>query len=174
MADALKAKEKEKHPLWDELHKIGIDPVKLLLETHAGTAMVVAALMDNYLQMGLRLKMPGLQNDNDLEGRLFKGTGPLRDAGPKIDLAKALGVITEQMYKDAHVVRKIRNEFAHASGAIHFHTDKVRGLATKLSTYFDAEQNEQSAYLKAVDSITKHVTEGIADEAEARRATKKD
>lgn len=48
-----------------------------------------------------------------LEARLFDGYGPLGSFSAKIDIAYALGIITEQIFNDLKTIKDIRNEFAH-------------------------------------------------------------
>lgn len=45
--------------------------------------------------------------------RLFEGNGPLATLSAKIDLARLLGLVTETIRSDLHIIRDIRNEFAH-------------------------------------------------------------
>lgn len=45
--------------------------------------------------------------------RLFKGTGPLANFAAKIDLCRLLGLVTDAIWADLHLMRSIRNEFAH-------------------------------------------------------------
>ncbi len=45
--------------------------------------------------------------------KLFGGNSPLGAFAPKIDLARFLGLISDDAHEDAHTIRKIRNDFAH-------------------------------------------------------------
>ena len=45
---------------------------------------------------------------------LFEGSGALSTSIAKIDMAYSLGLISENERRDLHLLRKIRNEFAHA------------------------------------------------------------
>jgi DNA-binding MltR family transcriptional regulator len=49
----------------------------------------------------------------DAPKELFKARGPLSDFAGKIDLAYSLGWIPESLRNDLHIVRRIRNDFAH-------------------------------------------------------------
>jgi len=45
--------------------------------------------------------------------RLFGANGPLSTFSAKINLARLLGMVTDAIWSDLHVIRDIRNEFAH-------------------------------------------------------------
>lgn len=45
--------------------------------------------------------------------RLLQRTGPLAAFSAKIDLARLLGMTSNEIWSDLHAIRKIRNEFAH-------------------------------------------------------------
>ena len=45
---------------------------------------------------------------------LFEGSGALANASSKIDMAFSLGFISKNEQRDLHLMRKIRNDFAHA------------------------------------------------------------
>ena len=50
----------------------------------------------------------------DSPHQLFDGTGALATFSAKIDIAYAFGLIGTQERADLHIIRKIRNDFAHA------------------------------------------------------------
>jgi hypothetical protein len=45
--------------------------------------------------------------------RLFDSSGPLSAFSAKIDLAHVLGLTTDGARSDLHMIREVRNEFAH-------------------------------------------------------------
>src|SRR5881398_134541 len=81
-------------------------------QTHAGMALVAAAVLEDELLLALLTKMRPL--NKALYDRLFEGYGPLRSFAAKIDLSYALKIVNRQQYDDLNTVRKIRNQFAHS------------------------------------------------------------
>jgi hypothetical protein len=54
------------------------------------------------------------RTDKDFINRLFENRGPLGDFNSKILIAKAFGLLTRPLADELHVMRAIRNTFAHA------------------------------------------------------------
>ena len=65
-----------------------------------------------------------------------------------------------ETYKDAELLRQIRNEFAHLKATIHFDSPVIVGLAKGLSTYEAAETN-QAAIQAAVSKVTDKLRESV-------------
>ena len=61
-------------------------------------------------------------------------------------------MLDDTAFKDAHLLRRIRNKFAHRNERLHFDSPKIVAMAKQLSTYEKAESN-QSAILDAVSNI---------------------
>ncbi|TIL22312.1 MAG: hypothetical protein E5Y88_28390 [Mesorhizobium sp.] len=104
-----------------------------------GRVLVLTANLDNLLYALLEAKMPAL--DKRTREALFEGTGSLGAFSSKIHLAKALGLIEPRLATELHKLRKIRNEFAHASGLLDWGHPKVAGLVSKLA---DAQPGKPS------------------------------
>src|SRR5690606_34318189 len=69
-----------------------------------------AAKLDDLLMRALiAFMLPSTRGEDEL----FAQGKPLRSFGLKIDLAYRLGVITEQFRNALHLIRKLRNTFAH-------------------------------------------------------------
>jgi hypothetical protein len=73
------------------------------------------------------------------EDTLFSNNGPLGTFSAKVDLAYRLGLIDAQFSKSIHLIRRIRNSFAHevygaklSSGT---HKDRVRSLAAPFQSH---------------------------------------
>jgi hypothetical protein len=90
-------------------------------------AIVIASLVESRLTSVLQAAMvdvPSIKKD------LFRSSGPLGSFAAKIDLALLTGLLTEDAHKDLHIMRRIRNEFAHELTPIQFDTNaRVRQLA---------------------------------------------
>ena len=84
---------------------------------------------------------------NRLREKLFTGYGPLSSFSAKIDIAYSLNLITENLKGDLHILREIRNEFAHSTVMLHFDTDEMKALLTKFSDY-DPKMDRLAFYLQ--------------------------
>jgi len=54
--------------------------------------------------------------------RLFSGSGPLANLSSKIDLCRLLGLVSDAIRSDLHIIRSVRNEFAHQVAHKTMHT----------------------------------------------------
>jgi DNA-binding MltR family transcriptional regulator len=79
-------------------------------QTDRGAAIVATAWLEEAISAAIE---SFLQSDNKAWQRLFDSNGPLATLSAKIDLARLLGLITETIRSDLHIIREIRNEFAH-------------------------------------------------------------
>lgn len=100
----------------DPDHHYNIDAAALFeslsRQTHASTAMVLSARLEQVLRWVVENHMPNASNR--LKARLFEGYGPLTHFSAKIDIAFALGLINGTTRQLLHGIREIRNEFAHS------------------------------------------------------------
>lgn len=99
--------------------------------THSSFVLVTSAALDDALQTAILTKLrPDLSNT--MKERLFENYGPLSSGAAKIDVAFALGIISEDERSDFHLIKSIRNEFAHPQETMHFEHpeigDKLRNL----------------------------------------------
>jgi mannitol operon repressor len=83
---------------------------KVGAESERGMTVLVAAELDRALDVLLKSYLaPGKARDD-----LFSGSAPpLGSFSAKINVARTLHLIREQEYELLHVIRRIRNEFAH-------------------------------------------------------------
>jgi Mannitol repressor len=70
--------------------------------------------------------------------KLYDQGGPLNTFSQCIELAYAIGILNEPCYRDLHIIRKIRNHFAHVLRAINFDNPEIAKLISKL-TYVTKE-----------------------------------
>ena len=99
-------------------------------ESERGSAIIVATLMDDALQQLLRAKLVPSPERND---ELFDGAyAPLSSFSAKIDFAYRVGAIGPGTRSSLHLVRKIRNEFAHSSTDITFESRSVHSRIQEL------------------------------------------
>jgi DNA-binding MltR family transcriptional regulator len=86
-------------------------------ESDRGCALMAAAYLESELGQLLRRY---LVNDETVAGNLLTGTGGLATFSARIDLAYLLGLVSPNGRRDLHLIRKIRNDFAHSPANIAF------------------------------------------------------
>jgi len=74
-----------------------------------------------------------LRTHQEIVPRLFKGSGPIAAFSTKIDLAYCLGLFGEEIRRNFHVVRTIRNVFAHKASETSFLTQPAIDLSKNLT-----------------------------------------
>jgi hypothetical protein len=100
-------------------------------ETDRGAALVGAAVIDHRLQETLRAFMVSEKVASTL---LNGGSAPLGSFSSRIDAAFALGLTTEHEYSECHIIRRIRNEFAHRKHGVTFADQKISALCDNLQS----------------------------------------
>jgi DNA-binding MltR family transcriptional regulator len=93
----------------------GLQRMTTLLEeiqeqSDRGAAIVAVAWIEESITAALECF---LHADPNSWKRLFAGSGPLANFSSKIDLSRLLGLVTDTIRSDLHIIREIRNEFAH-------------------------------------------------------------
>jgi hypothetical protein len=83
-------------------------------QTDRGAAIVGVAWVEEELQAAIE---SFLETDGKAWSRLFGRSGPLSTLSAKIDLARLLGMCSAVIASDLHILRDIRNEFAHSIAA---------------------------------------------------------
>jgi len=146
------ASELEK--LTEELKKYGLDLADVLRGTHTQTVMVATSIMNEMLEVALRLKL--LAEKKPVNDRMFKGNGALATLEKRINAAHQLKLMDDATSKDAHLVRRIRNKFAHEKEKMHFDSGKTVDLVKQLSTY-EAATSNQVAFWKATGIVIEQV-----------------
>lgn len=89
-------------------------------QSDRGAAIIAAAYLEDRLENIIlqKLSATGLAlgpKGDSVQKRLVGGNGPLATFSAKIDFAAAIGFLGPVSYRDAHLIRKIRNDFAHIS-----------------------------------------------------------
>lgn len=102
-------------------------------ESDRAAVVLGAAKLDLILYQILSRHMLPCPNSTD---SMFEGNGPLSTFSSKIDMTYRLGIIDANFCKSLHLIRKIRNDFAHEvsgssldSGS---HRDRIKALAAPL------------------------------------------
>jgi len=98
------------------------------------TAILGAVMVEHELETLLRSQFK--RKDDETWAMLVADNGPLNSFYSKIVAGYALAIYDESMRDELHIVRNIRNVFAHAKKLIHFDDPlimKKLGKATRLS-----------------------------------------
>ena len=90
-----------------------------------GTAMWGSASVEACLTNLIAIHMPSLSRR--MHQKLFVGYGPLSSFSAKLDLAYCLGHIPNNLRRNLHAIRKVRNAFAHATDLFHFNDTQFNG-----------------------------------------------
>jgi hypothetical protein len=122
-----------------------------LKKGHSGTSLVLAAILEDYLERALRIKLSRLSGK--MAERWFGAFGPLGNLASKIEFAFVLELINDAERKDADTVRRIRNKFAHSTDFLFFESLEVIELCKKLGTYGGDESKTETVYMMAVANI---------------------
>jgi mannitol operon repressor len=102
---------------------------ELQRETDRGLPLVGAALIDERLQETLRSFFCVERPSDKL---LDSANAPLGTFSSRIQACYSLGLIDDYEYAEIELIRKIRNEFAHAKHGTSFRTEKIKGLCSTL------------------------------------------
>ena len=76
-----------------------------------------------------------VKSNEPIDERIFKGNGELSNLDKKIKRAKKLNLIDNVAFRDATLLRKIGNSFAHDREKVHFDSAVIVAFAKDLSTY---------------------------------------
>jgi hypothetical protein len=92
--------------------------------------IVVGALVADQL---FELLKRTLHEDSKVISDMFEGLGPLASFNAQINLAYLIGLVSERVFKDLHIIRKIRNDFAHSLSDGSFKSRSVADRAMNLT-----------------------------------------
>jgi DNA-binding MltR family transcriptional regulator len=129
-------------------------------ESDRAAGVLGAALLDVQLQRVFRARLTSETPD-----RVFEFRGPLGDFASRIDLAFGLGWIDSMTHADLHVVRGIRNDFAHQ--ADHELTFDEQSITDRTKNFHSAQIMIQ--YVRELESVLPE-SDGKANAIAATRA----
>ena len=99
-------------------------------ETDRASVILAAAMLDDLLCEILKVRLIPCSNSSDA---LFDNSNaPLANFSSRIEMGYRLGLITHRFARDLHLVRKIRNSFAHDVSGCHFSDMQVRNRVAAL------------------------------------------
>ncbi len=100
-------------------------------ETDRAAVILTAAIMDDLLRMLVAARLVPVSSSND---ELFDGANaPLGTYSSRIEIAYRLGLISIKFARDLHLVRKIRNDFAHNVRGCSFEDARVKSRIVELN-----------------------------------------
>lgn len=116
-------------------------------ESDRACVILTVSFLDELLTLCLRMKLVAAPSSAD---SIFEGgNAPFASFSSKIDLAYRLGIISNRLCRDLHLVRKIRNDFAHNIEGCHFSGQKVHNRVRELRNGFvdliDIYRTEEAA-----------------------------
>jgi hypothetical protein len=104
-------------------------------ESDRAAGIVVAAMIDEALKDLLsKYLIPATKRDRDL---VIGQRAPLGTFSARIDAAHQLGLISPFLARDLHIIREIRNTFAHEAAESTFQTPSVRDRIAALQQVSD-------------------------------------
>lgn len=122
---------------------------------HPSMAMTSTSKLERLLEDVLKLHFQN--KSRALMDRIFDYRGPAGNFSSKIDLAYALGLVSQHTYKVLHVLRAIRNDIAHSEEELSFAAEQLDKHFIKLPITSDRELS----FLQAVVDCMKDVKEKI-------------
>ncbi|WP_408595307.1 hypothetical protein ACIPCF_18865 (plasmid) [Paracoccus marcusii] len=111
-------------------HQKSLDLLRLLAdESPRGMVLVIAAELDRLLGLAIKACLKKGAGLDELEK---DNQGPIAAFSSKINLSHALRIIDDTELRDIHLIRKIRNDFAHETD-VSFSTPSVMSRIGHLS-----------------------------------------
>jgi hypothetical protein len=116
----------------------------LVRQSEAGSALVLAGLVEDWLQK--LLLQAGRPLSNALAMKIFDGMGPLSQFAAKIEVAYLFELVDEITYNDLLAIKEIRNRFAHTIRFVNFSSEEIKKACQRL-TGWHREIDRQELYL---------------------------
>src|SRR5690349_20803630 len=130
---------------------------KAEIMSQASLVLIIITTIERSLEVTLVSHMPNL--GTSLGKELFGVYGPLGSLKARIDIAFAFGFINEDVRRDLHTVRAIRNCFAHPKGIMHFDAKEVRKLVARFDGY-KPETDPLPFFRRKADECIKAINAG--------------
>jgi DNA-binding MltR family transcriptional regulator len=120
------AETKKSAPETEELRK---SIARFTKQGDRGTALVAAAWLDDALEVRIRA---AFRSDKGTADDVFRPDGPLGSFAARIKIAYLLDLIEPLARRDLDLVRRIRNDFAHARSDLYFKTPRIKDRCKQL------------------------------------------
>jgi mannitol operon repressor len=123
-------------------------------ETERGAALAAAAFLDDLLgRIIFNFLIP-----NDSGHSLVDGfNAPFGTLSARIAACHAMGLISEDEFREAEIVRKVRNEFAHKV-KMSFENDRVRSLCANMKFSVPGEKSARWQFTSASVVLVMNLT----------------
>lgn len=123
-------------------------------ETDRGCALMAAAYIDFELEKLIRAY---IVDDKAIAQELFSNNGPLGTFSSRINLAFSLGLIPDDIKRDLHLLRKIRNYFAHEPKRFGFEKIEIASRCNELKFSVPFAKDPRERFISAMMGITGHI-----------------
>jgi DNA-binding MltR family transcriptional regulator len=134
-------------------------------ESDRGMALAAAAYLETVLGDMLR---EFFVDDQVRANELLQGTGALATFSARIELSYLLGLVPAKVRRDLHLMRKIRNEFAHSSKPLTFEDSRIAQRCLELETdAFDDRVTPRKKFSRVTHSVA-GALEGIRRKIDRR------
>lgn len=100
-------------------------------ESDRGAAVLAGSYVENFLGVYLKSKMI----DKSLTDKIFSSGGSLSTFAQRINFSQAFGFLSKEQCADLHLIREIRNHFAHNPKDASFKENKVREWIQNLHSF---------------------------------------
>lgn len=148
-----------------------------------GAGIIAASILQDHLLHAIKSR---LQRNPSLEASLFKMSGPIGSFATQIDLGLLLGIYPNHIRERLHIIRLIRNDFAHNVQPASFRSQRDRCAKLRTSKrsrgmqpfqknlddilksgdhgfdirsdLFEVSNNPRTQYIRAVQQITLFLT----------------
>ena len=120
-------------------------------ESDRGCTLMAAAFLDEEIESLIKAHL--VDNKKAMKS-VFDNSGALGTFSSRINMAFLLGLIPKNIYDDLHLLRKIRNDFAHNSSPITFNDNVISQRIKSLKVHqLKNKQRERAIFLRTMSSI---------------------
>jgi hypothetical protein len=112
----------------------GLDPDtidEIEKQNDRGAAIIAGALLEDFVVDAIKTR---LLPDEKVIDQFLTGMGPLATFSAKIDMAYLLKIVTSDCRRVMHIIRRVRNEFAHGLQPLSFETPRIQDMCSNLIT----------------------------------------
>lgn len=107
--------------------------IEIEKQTDRAAAIIAGAFVERRLTNTIKNRIRRRsESEQKALADLFRESGPLGSFHARIDLGFVMGVYPEEVWKDLHTIKLIRNEFAHRTAPLEFNTPEIRRLCRRL------------------------------------------
>lgn len=137
MADDLSPPSKEKPRQPDDYRRIDMAANVVGTESHRGAIVFAASLADESLASLVKSKFRSDEwSTKNVVQPMFEGYGPLASFSSRINYAYAAGLICREAFDALHLLRKLRNDFAHEPRPINLDDQRVKDRFVAFANIF--------------------------------------